>query len=189
LSEFNDGNAPGYTFESNNLTAATNIKSESTLNRNAQPFGDTTKYMVVQPENSNVPGFTPGAVIFNSPTLLSTFSIYWGSADEDNKVEFFNTNNSVNPFMAFTGADVFGSEAKGRWDSPLDNRCVPFTADSGFEFNKIRFSTGSIAFEFDAPTTRPVPVPAVVPGIALAAAFFGSKALKRNKKETGATIA
>ncbi|MBD2186535.1 hypothetical protein [Pseudanabaena mucicola] len=35
----------------------------------------------------------------------------------------------------------------------------------------------------------PVPVPAVVPGIALAAAFFGSKALKRNKKETSATIA
>ena len=31
---------------------------------------------------------------------------------------------------------------------------------------------------------RPVPVPAIVPGIALAAAFFGSKALKRNKKES-----
>lgn len=30
---------------------------------------------------------------------------------------------------------------------------------------------------------KAVPVPAIVPGIALAAAFFGSKALKRNKKE------
>lgn len=31
---------------------------------------------------------------------------------------------------------------------------------------------------------KPVPVPAIVPGIALAAAFFGSKTLKRNKKES-----
>lgn len=30
---------------------------------------------------------------------------------------------------------------------------------------------------------RPVPVPAIVPGIALAGAFLGSKALKRNKKK------
>ena len=35
---------------------------------------------------------------------------------------------------------------------------------------------------------RPVPVPAIVPGIALAAAFFGSKALKRNKKTATETV-
>ena len=36
---------------------------------------------------------------------------------------------------------------------------------------------------------RSVPVPAIVPGIALAGAFFGSKALKRNKKKAEATVA
>ena len=36
---------------------------------------------------------------------------------------------------------------------------------------------------------RPVPVPAIVPGIALAAAFFGSKALKRNKKVANESVA
>ena len=36
---------------------------------------------------------------------------------------------------------------------------------------------------------RAVPVPAIVPGIALAAAFFGSKALKRNKKNTSESVA
>jgi hypothetical protein len=36
---------------------------------------------------------------------------------------------------------------------------------------------------------RPVPVPAIVPGIALAAAFFGSKALKRNKKKVEGSVA
>ena len=36
---------------------------------------------------------------------------------------------------------------------------------------------------------RPVPVPAIVPGIALAAAFFGSKALKRNKKDASESVA
>ena len=36
---------------------------------------------------------------------------------------------------------------------------------------------------------RPVPVPAIVPGIALAAAFFGSKALKRNKKVANESLA
>lgn len=35
---------------------------------------------------------------------------------------------------------------------------------------------------------KPVPVPAIVPGIALAAAFFGSKALKRNKKTATETV-
>lgn len=30
---------------------------------------------------------------------------------------------------------------------------------------------------------KPVPVPAIVTGIALAAAFFGSKALKRKQKD------
>ena len=38
-------------------------------------------------------------------------------------------------------------------------------------------------------TARPVPVPAIVPGIALAAAFFGSKALKRNKKVANESVA
>ena len=36
---------------------------------------------------------------------------------------------------------------------------------------------------------RPVPVPAIVPGIALAGAFFGSKALKRNKKKAEGSVA
>lgn len=36
---------------------------------------------------------------------------------------------------------------------------------------------------------RAVPVPAIVPGIALAGAFFGSKALKRNKKKAEASVA
>ena len=36
---------------------------------------------------------------------------------------------------------------------------------------------------------RAVPVPAIVPGIALAAAFFGSKALKRNKKNANESVA
>ena len=36
---------------------------------------------------------------------------------------------------------------------------------------------------------RAVPVPAIVPGIALAAAFFGSKALKRNKKDASGSVA
>lgn len=38
-------------------------------------------------------------------------------------------------------------------------------------------------------SARAVPVPAVVPGIALAAAFFGSKALKRNKKNASESVA
>ena len=38
-------------------------------------------------------------------------------------------------------------------------------------------------------TAKAVPVPAIVPGIALAAAFFGSKALKRNKKNANESVA
>ena len=45
------------------------------------------------------------------------------------------------------------------------------------DYNDIRFRV------------RAVPVPAIVPGIALAAAFFGSKALKRNKKVANESVA
>lgn len=38
-------------------------------------------------------------------------------------------------------------------------------------------------------SAKAVPVPAIVPGIALAAAFFGSKVLKRNKKNASESVA
>jgi hypothetical protein len=186
LSAFNDGTTPGYTFESSGLSAEQNIRTGSVVFQNAQPAGDQSNYLAVQPDptiEDGVPGFSLGAVIYNSPTLLSSFSIYWGSADPTNKVEFFNGNTFI---KALTGLDVFGVNATGDWYSPDANRYVTFTGVDT-QFNKVRFSTGQIAFEFDQ--KRPVPVPAIVPGIALAAAFFGSKALKRKQNEASKVVA
>ncbi|WP_271253993.1 Npun_F0296 family exosortase-dependent surface protein [Pseudanabaena sp. Chao 1811] len=186
LTAFDDGTAPGYTFELGGASAASNITSGSSVNVKAAPLGDTSKYLAVQPDPSiedSVPGFTLGAILYNSPTLLSTFAIYWGSADASNKVEFFNGNTLI---QAFTGSDVFGANANGSWTDPKSNRYVTFTASSpNYKFDKIRFSTEQIAFEFDAVAPRPVPAPVVIPGIALAAAFFGSKALKKKQASAG----
>ena len=186
LSAFDDGTTPGYTFELGGLSAEQNIRTGSVEFQNAQPAGDQTNYLAVQPDptiEDGVPGFALGAIIYNSSQLLSSFSIYWGSADPTNKVEFFNGDTFI---QALTGLDVFGSNATGDWYDPAANRYVTFTGVNT-QFNKIRFSTGQIAFEFDQ--KRPVPVPAIVPGIALAAAFFGSKALKRKQNEASKLIA
>ncbi|OIP77663.1 MAG: hypothetical protein AUK48_03660 [Oscillatoriales cyanobacterium CG2_30_44_21] len=183
LSEFNDGTAPGYTF-ADASSAAINIRGND-AGVNAAPLSDGSKYLVVQPVptegSTDVSPFVTGSIFYTSDTLLNTFSIYWGSADPTNLVEFFNGSTLV---QAFTGTDVFGSAANSSRTDAAANRLVTFNAIIGSEFDKIKFSTGQIAFEFDA--IRPVPVPAIVPGIALAAAFFGSKALKRNKKDVAA---
>lgn len=43
--------------------------------------------------------------------------------------------------------------------------------------------------DFNCDDPKTVPVPAVVPGIALAAAFIGSKVLKNNKKKASESVA
>lgn len=189
LTLFDNNLATNFSFEDAPLVdVANNIRTGSSPNQNAQPLGDSSKYLVVQPKKpTTVSGFTSGAVFYNSPTLLNTFSIYWGSADKTNKVEFFNGNTLI---QAFTGLDVFGAGAAGSWTSPTYNRFVTFTAaNSNYNFDKIRFSTETIAFEFDAVAPRPVPAPVVIPGIALAAAFFGSKALKAKQKNVSRSMA
>lgn len=185
LSEFNDGTAPGYSFDAaGTLSAAGNIRQDNT-GINASPLFDGSKYLVVQPTGSGdtVAPFTTGAIFYNSPTLLNTFGIYWASVDKSNTVEFFKGGVSLGEL---TGLSVFGDIGSnfGNRTSPISNRFVTFNSDSGFD--RMKFSTGQIAFEFDS---KPVPVPAIVPGIALAAAFFGSKAIKRNKKDASESVA
>ena len=184
LDAFDDGTAPGYTFAADSSLVTPNIVSGSVTNQYATPFGDTSKYLAVQPEGSGTVGTTVrGAILYTSPTLLSTFSMYWGSADPSNQLDFYNGTTFI---QTITGSNVFGAGATGSWTDPAANQYVTFTADSRSKFDKIKFSTGQIAFEFDA---KPVPVPAIVPGIALAAAFFGSKAIKRNKKDASESVA
>ncbi len=188
LSEFNDTTAPNYSFDvANTLSASPNIRIGSVTNVNAAPLSDGSNYMVVQPTGvGNVGTLTTGPVYFTSASLLDTFSIYWGSADASNQVDFYNGATLVE---SFTGLSVFGNLGSvfGSWTNASANRLVTFNSALGQEFDQVKFSTGSIAFEFDS--VRPVPVPAIVPGIALAAAFFGSKALKRNKKNANESVA
>jgi hypothetical protein len=177
LIDFSSG-SPGF-------TANTNIRTGNTSNQNAAYPGNSTPYLVIQPTSPTVTGFTAGALTYTSSSLLNYFGFAWGSSDASNTVEFYNDTTLI---ATFTSATV-GLASGASWNNPADNQFVNFFATgSSSYFNKVVFSTGVIAFEIDNVTTRAVPVPAVVPGIALAAAFFGSKALKRNKKETGATI-
>jgi hypothetical protein len=83
----------------------------------------------------------------------------------------------VVPFLDFSNGSVSYGGAK-------------FTGDAGFftiAFND-RFSPDS-DFNDYVVTAKAVPVPAIVPGIALAGAFLANKSLKRNKKDGNKSVA
>lgn len=111
---------------------------------------------------------------YDNSSVTPTGNVFW-SADTGNFIlglNSINVDNTVQPnvysddaspvqFKLISSIDgwyTFGIEDKrGDW--------------SDYDYNDVVFKV------------RPVPVPAIVPGIALAGAFLGSKALKRNKKK------
>ncbi len=121
-------------------------------------FSETNFY-----DNSPV---TPTGNVFWSANT-GNFILGLSSVNVDNSTQEEVYSSDASPFQfkliaSDAGWYTFGIEdKKGVW--------------SDYDYNDIVFKV------------RPVPVPAIIPGIALAGAFLGSKALKRNKKKDSET--
>jgi len=142
---------------------------------------------------------TPGAI--SGPT---TVTYDFGSAVTS---KFFLT--TLAPASTITsdvpsnpgGAFWIAGALPGSLPSVDPSTGVPFAPSTAFSYFKSQAPSGTLIIGVNDTYTgdrdyndfivsaRPVPVPAVVPGIALAAAFFGSKALKRNKKNASESVA
>lgn len=117
-------------------------------------------------------GFVSTSNVFSLSSWASgngTFSLGLSSVGSDG-IKPTVYSKDMNPFQfKLTG------NADGWYTFGVEDTRVGGDMDS----NDVRFSVRAV----------PVPVPAIVPGIALAAAFFGSKALKRNKKVANESVA
>ncbi|ELS31835.1 MULTISPECIES: hypothetical protein [Pseudanabaena] len=157
-----------------------NLVTGSVVNQYANPLGNVGPYSATEPTGASIPGLNSGSATYTFSAPVSSFAFLWGSIDPGNSLTI-NYNDA--PSDTITGAllaSKLGLTADGSWTSPTSNAVLTFADDAlDKAITSITFQSSTIAFEV-APV--PVPVPAIVPGIALAAAFFGGKAIKRNKK-------
>ncbi len=143
------------------------VKSGSVSGQWAQPgnpSGPPNPYLSVGPSTTS-----PVVLKFAAP--VNYFGLYWGSIDTYNGISFYKAGSLISSFL---GSSVPGTTASGNQTSPADNVYVNFT---GAAFDEVRFSSSSNAFESDNHAYA-VPVPAAVPGILAASAFFAAKRKK-----------
>jgi hypothetical protein len=88
---------------------------------------------------------------------LTGYSLYWGSVDPSNRIEFFNDSNVLVQF--FLGTDL--PAATGNQILSQTNRRVTFNIDGMDRITKVRFRDTANAFEYDtfAVTDGPMPEP------------------------------
>jgi hypothetical protein len=105
----------------------------------AAPAFDSTNYM-------SVLGGQAESITFAS--LQKQFSLYWGSIDTYNTIQFFDNGLPVGIFTGQTvnlAVNPFGDQS-----APASNQFVTF---SNLLFNSVEISSGSNSFEFDNVST------------------------------------
>lgn len=140
--DFNAGMPAGY---SGTGTVVTGSVSGVT----ATPFGDTSPYLTIAGGQSTT--LVPGGV-------HNVFGLYWGSADNYNKVEFFLANVLQDVFLG-NDPRLTGLTANGGQLTASSNKYVSFV---GLTFDKIRLSSTQNAFETDNHLIGDVPEPSMI---------------------------
>lgn len=142
---FDDGTATDpYGFVTySNIT--TNIVQGSQSGQYASPYGDTTKYLTIAPQNTSVAGNT-GFVTLNFKKAIDYFGFYAGSLDTYNFIDIYNGNQLL---KTFSGSDVPTAIANGSWTSTQANMFINLVGENGEKFDKVVMRSNGIAFETD----------------------------------------
>lgn len=142
---FDAPSAPGI---SNSTTGSVFTGTGSVSGQYAAPAGTPVggKYQAVQ-------GGATSTFTFASP--LGKFSLYWGSIDTYNTLEFLNAANTV--VGSFTGASF--PPAAGNQVLANSNRRITFGFTGAEAVTKVRFKSGSNAFEYDTLAIAGIPEP------------------------------
>ena len=127
-------------------------------------------------------------------TSLQTAQFFLETVDPSPTPTIYSKSNSSPGNTGFYIATALGTVTGLTSSDPAPNNVAFQTAIDTFVpqgYRVIGVNDGGRDKDYNdmIVTARPVPVPAIVPGIALAAAFFGSKALKRNKKVANESVA
>lgn len=108
----------------------------------AAPAGDLTQYAVVP--MAGQPRGVADLSLAGFGDAISEFSLYWGSIDLFNTIEFYDGLNLIG---SVTGADI--PPANGDQTASVTNRRVNIRFDSGQTLTNARFISDGVAFEFD----------------------------------------
>jgi len=128
---------------------------------------------VVTPNSSVTYTFTGSETNFFLTTGSNTFlSSFVPTVSKPQGFYFASEGDLLPPFVTNDGGQTFASFVN------------TFAKDGALVIGVNDSFKGDSDYNDFIVKAKPVPVPAIVPGIALAAAFFGSKTLKRNKKES-----
>ena len=127
-------------------------------------------------------------------TSFQTAQFFLETVDPSPTPTIFSKSNSLASDTGFYIATTTAAVGGMMSSDPAPNDVAFQTAINTFVpqgYRVIGVNDGGIDKDYNdmIVKARPVPVPAIVPGIALAAAFFGSKALKRNKKVANESVA
>lgn len=155
----------------------------------AAPAGTTTNYQAVRSGGSSIFDFTDYLAAQDLPNhVLTGFSLYWGSIDLYNTLQFGRyTGSDFTVVSSFTGADF--PPANGSQPANVTNRRITFGIDSGDAVNAVRFLSSQNAFEFDTiGITASVPEPA---SWAMLIAGFGlvGATMRRRRLQPGRVLA
>ncbi len=115
---------------------------------------------------------------------LTGFSLYWGSVDPTNRIEFFNDSNVLVQF--FLGTNLPAST--GNQILSQTNRRVTFNIDGMDRVTKVRLSSNQNAFEYDtfAVTDGPMPEPGSWVLMITGFGFIGAAMRRRAQQAAGA---
>lgn len=166
--DFDNPSAPGYAITGGG------IYQGSFPGIAAAPAGNATKYLAVLGGKS---------ATLTMPWSVGSMSMYIGSIDTYNHIEFFGSNGF---YQKISGSQLT-SAPNGSWTGALANRRFYFDF-GGVPISKIVFSSGSNSFEFDNIATGAVPEPGTW---ALLIAGFGltGMALRRARRGSIASVA
>jgi hypothetical protein len=139
----------------------------------------TTSYqdLFVEPL-TNDGSVNPNAVILSGSWAQGngSFIIGWGDA-------YFSGQPALGVNPGVPAYSVFSNDSLPNFKFlSVDNGWYTYAIEDIIGGGDLDYNDGKFR-------VRAVPVPAIVPGIALAGAFFGSKSLKRNKKKAEESVA
>lgn len=164
-----DGGAPaaGYSY-----TGGT-VFSTSVTNVAAAPSGDTTPFLAIQQGET---------ATFTFATAIKSFSIYIGSVDSFNTLQFTGPGYDSGVFSAsvLPGGDN-GDQVAGD-----TNRRFFFTFDGGQSVKTVTLGSGGNSFEIDNIAVANVPEPTTW---AMLVGGFGLIGFARRRKSTLKTVA
>lgn len=154
---FDAPSAPGIvnTVFGNVVTSAANVSGQRAAPAGTAPGG------IYQSVGSFTPNTSSSTFDFSGyltgSNVLTGFSLYWGSVDATNFIDFINIDGVVVQSFAGNQLPVFN----GNQTSQASNPRVTFNISGLDRINKVRMRATSNAFEYDtlAVSTGPMPEP------------------------------